>query len=87
MRCFLQNARTMRFGFLRLLFIGRAHHSAFLNWCWHPLNTARCLSSTLRLRDDTSAQVFPDIVGHFEEHLDHLGIELASRPTLYFLAC
>jgi hypothetical protein len=29
MRCLLQNARTIRPGFLPLLFIGRAHHSAF----------------------------------------------------------
>ena len=40
----------------------------------------------LALGIDVFPQVFPDIVGHFEEYLDDLGIELAARPELDFLA-
>jgi hypothetical protein len=35
---------------------------------------------------DVCPQVFPDIVGHFEEYLDDLGIELATGPEFDFLA-
>src|SRR5260370_4094411 len=35
---------------------------------------------------DIFPQVFPDIVGHFEEHLDELGVELAAGPEFDFLA-
>src|SRR6202043_3179290 len=34
---------------------------------------------------DFAAQVFEDVVGHFQKNLDHLGIELAAGPSLDFL--
>src|SRR5580658_622992 len=37
------------------------------------------------LPTDVFSQIFPDLVGHFEEHPDDQGIELATRPELDFL--
>ena len=54
-------------------------------------SASESITSSVKRRTSASAidvfpQVFPDIVGHFEEYLDDLGIELATRPEFDFLA-
>ena len=55
----------------------------------------RCLELNLQERRarpirvlliDIFPQVFPDVLGHFKEYFDDLGIELSSRPEFDFLA-
>src|ERR1700675_5099429 len=44
-------------------------------------------AGSVRIRPiDVFPQVFPDIVGHVEEHLDDLGIELPAGPEFDFRA-
>lgn len=44
----------------------------------------RGVAKGIALCVDFAAEVFEDVVGHFEENLDDLGIELATRPCLDF---
>ena len=45
------------------------------------------IGEVLSLVADLLAQVFPNILRHPQENLNHFGIELAARPVLDFLAC
>ena len=42
------------------------------------------IGEMIDLRIDLLAQIFPDGVGHIQEHTDDFGIKLAAGKTLHF---
>lgn len=53
----------------------------------HMIVSRRSRNRGLSLSGDVLSKVRPNVVWHLEEHIQNLGVELPSRPTLNFIPC